>query len=181
MKRIKNLFQVFLITLGVLFQSCEKENVTEEHQYSYISKTVNLNEMLSDDFKAKRKGGEVDYDMQVSSEFKTNFFIPKELKDIEELKLLIKSNLNKIDGVLYYKINGEIVDEIFIKSGEFFENEINNLEEKSRKNGCSFDGIRSCASNSMRSGTRVSRIICAFAFYECYAEAVASCIEINCI
>ena len=112
MNHLKNLLQVFLITLGVLFQSCEKENVTEEYQYSYISKTVNLNELLSDDFKAKRKGSEVDYDMQVSSEFKTNFFIPKELKDIEELKLLIKSNLSKIDGVLYYKINGETVDEI---------------------------------------------------------------------
>ena len=186
MKNLKSISVFVLIMIFALsFTNCENETIKEEALNSYISEKVNLNEIINSKLKQSNKATmskntEIN---TIHAELKTNLEIPNNLSE-SELEHFLSENMNEFTGSLEIKIN-DITDVIFEYSkGELINTNYSNkaLESLARKieGDCSFEGVRVCARDKMYAKSKLSKIICAFSFPECYAEEVGNCIIDNC-
>lgn len=200
MKRIKNL------TLGILgatvlslgLYACNNDNNSEtlsqdlkdkktlgvknnkDYTHIYTSGRVDFIEILSksvnDSIIKKLDTGSEKYFVETT--VKTNLFIPKELKE-NELNAYLNANIDNFDGEIEYKFNDE-VDSYFVFERGVIVEEYSIKKEYPRANECSVEGIRQCANKAIYSMGLISKITCAFAFYECYAIAAGDCYVDNC-
>lgn len=170
-----------LITSLSLTYSCKKNNSIQmtEEQNIYTKETE-----IKIKSNTPTPGGGTTPPQQavVKSEVSVNVAIPSNVTE-EQLTTYLNQNISNINGEITFKVNGEI----------FYKSTVTNGVETiliggpvpqgqgGRDGECSYEGVRQCANKTLYSMGTVSKIVCAFTFYECYAVAAADCIEKNCI
>ncbi|MCS4225156.1 hypothetical protein [Sphingobacterium sp. BIGb0165] len=117
---------------------------------------------------------------RIQSQVSLNISVPSNTSE-EQLVTYINQNISSVNGEIVFKVNGEIFYKSVVKNGVETILIGSPTAQGGRDGECSYEGIRQCANKSIYAMGTVSKIVCAFGFYQCYAVAAADCIEKNCI
>lgn len=117
----------------------------------------------------------------IESQITLNSDIPDNIGEAE-LRTFLEQNLSSLNGEIVFTVDDEIIYRSVVTNG------VESIIIGPGPNGptpsgdgCSFDGIRECANETLYEMGTVSKFVCAFEFWACYAQAVADCIEEHCI
>lgn len=165
--------------------SCENESISNQEEfYTYEFESV---ELIGSNYKSKlsKKSSNKEFESLIlSSKFKTNLKIPKnilEKKDVALFEEFINKNKDKIKGELTFYFNG-IEDKTFNLNEESKSKTLSyKQDDYTRRNECSYEGVRQCTKYNIYEGMNtVEKLFCAFAGPACIGQQAAKCTSRNC-
>lgn len=175
--------KLLMLLISIVFISCKKDRIelTKEFENYETSIKIPVNVLMSNGGDPEEPTPPDSAEFIVESDLSLNFNIPDNFSQ-QDLALFLNQNINNLNGEIKIYTQGQLAYHSTLSSGvETILYPTSSHNEYPRAGECGYEGIRQCANKAIYSQGTISKILCAFEFWACYAEEVANCIEANCI
>ncbi|WP_157539257.1 hypothetical protein [Nonlabens sp. MIC269] len=199
MKKTFKILSLLFISFFATLWSCSSDEIetTKDSEVNRMKTNSEQNIYSSGDIDLFQIANEADVNIPngqtneiLHYEFVTDFVVPSELQlaeNYDALVTFVQENQSEISGTINYYSNDDLIKTQEIENGYAYQIECENPhgghcdDDYPGMGDCSYEGIRQCTRHGLyeEQGT-ISKIVCAFTFYECVAVIAADCVEENC-